>query len=228
MTHQAMDVLRSVDVIVGYEGYFKSLSFRGLRAEFRGSPIGAEAQRAAQALELAQSGKRVALVSSGDAGLYGMASLLLETAENLTDVEMEMVPGVTAAVSAAALLGAPLGHDFACISLSDLMTPWEVIERRLRAAAQADFVVALYNPISQRRDWQLLRARDILLQHRKAETPVGLVDRAYRPGTRIWHAALGELTGAGVTMETMVIIGNSQTRLINGRMVTPRGYGATL
>lgn len=226
MTHQALDVLRSVEVIVGYEGYLKSLSFRELRAELRGSPIGAEAQRAAQALEFAQSGKRVALVSSGDAGLYGMASLLLETAEKLADVEIEMVPGVTASVSAAALLGAPLGHDFACISLSDLLTPWEVILRRLTAAAQGDFVVALYNPISQRRDWQLIRARDILVQHRRPETPVGLVDRAYRPGTRIWQTTLGELTSAGVTMETMVIIGNSQTRVINGRMVTPRGYGA--
>lgn len=226
MTHQALDVLEAVEVVVGYEGYLRALSPLRLRAELRGSPIGAEAQRAAQALELAQSGKCVALVSSGDAGLYGMASLLLETAENLADVEIEMVPGVTAAVSAAALLGAPLGHDFACISLSDLLTPGEIILHRLFAAGEGDFVVALYNPISQKRSWQLLSARDILLQYRKPETPVGLVDRAYRPGTRIWQTTLGKLTSAGVTMETMVIIGNSQTRVVNGRMVTPRGYGA--
>jgi precorrin-2 C20-methyltransferase/precorrin-3B C17-methyltransferase len=226
MTCQAMDVLRNVEVIVGYDGYLQSLAPLGLRAELLGSPIGAESQRAAQALELAQSGKHVALVSSGDAGLYGMASLLLETAEKMADVDIEIVPGVTAAVSAASLLGAPLGHDFACISLSDLLTPWEVIERRLHAAAQGDFVVALYNPISQRRTWQLPRARDILLQYRKSETPVGWVDRAFRPGKRIEHTTLGQLTGAGVTMETTLIIGNSQTRLVKGRMVTPRGYGA--
>jgi cobalt-precorrin 5A hydrolase/precorrin-3B C17-methyltransferase len=132
---------------------------------------------------------------------------------------------VTAATAAAALLGAPLGHDFACISLSDLLTPWDVIERRLDAVGRGDLVLALYNPVSRRRTWQLPRARDILLPHRPPQTPVGLVDRAYRPEMRVWQTTLADLSPGGVTMETTVIIGSSQTRLVNGRMVTPRGYG---
>jgi precorrin-3B C17-methyltransferase len=154
-----------------------------------------------------------------------MASLLLETAANQPEVDVEIVPGVTAALSAAALLGAPLGHDFACISLSDLLTPWEVIERRLEGAGQGDFVVVLYNPLSQRRTWQLPRAREILLKHRRPQTPVGIVEKAHRPGMSVRQTTLGELTTEGINMETTVIIGNSQTRIISGRLVTPRGYG---
>jgi precorrin-2 C(20)-methyltransferase len=224
LTGQAMEALKSAEVLVGYEGYLKGLAPLQLRAELHGSPIGAERQRARLALELAATGRRVALVSSGDAGVYGMSSLLLETAEAMPDLEIEMVPGVTAAVAAAALLGAPLGHDFACISLSDLLTPWDAIEQRLGAAGRGDFVLALYNPLSQRRTWQLPRARDILLQHRRPETPVGLVDKAHRPGMRVWHTTLIDLTAEGVGMETTLIIGNSQTRTVNGRLVTPRGY----
>ena len=133
---------------------------------------------------------------------------------------------MTAATAAAALLGAPLGHDFACISLSDLLTPWETIERRLDSAARGDFVVALYNPLSRQRTWQLPRAREMLLQHRQPQTPVGLVDKAYRPGMRTWHTTLGDLTSEGVGMETIIIIGNSQTQFINGWMVTPQGIRA--
>jgi precorrin-3B C17-methyltransferase len=175
-------------------------------------------------VKLAGAGRRVAVVSSGDAGIYGMASLVLETAVEVSGVEVEVVPGVTAALAAAALLGAPLGHDFACVSLSDLLTPWAVIERRLEAAGQGDFVVALYNPMSQRRTWQLPRAREVLLGHRPAGTPVGLVDRAGRPGTRTWQTTLGDLTVEGVGMETVVIVGSSWTKVVGGRMVTPRGY----
>jgi precorrin-2 C(20)-methyltransferase len=224
LTGQAMEALRTVEVIVGYEGYLKQLAPLGLQAELRGSPIGAEKDRAALALELAAAGRRVALVSSGDAGVYGMASLLLETADALPGLEIEVVPGVTAATAAAALLGAPLGHDFACVSLSDLLTPWNVIERRLEAAGQGDLALVLYNPVSQRRTWQLPRARDILLKHRRPETPVGLVDRAHRRGMRVWHTTLVELTPEGIGMETTLIIGNSRTRTVNGRLVTPRGY----
>jgi precorrin-3B C17-methyltransferase len=128
-------------------------------------------------------------------------------------------------VAAAALLGAPLGHDFACVSLSDLLTPWPVIEERLHAAGRGDFVLALYNPCSQRRTWQLPRAREILLQHRAPATPVGVVDRAFRPGARVGLTTLAGLTPEGVGMETLLFVGSSRTRLINGRMVTPRGYG---
>jgi precorrin-2 C(20)-methyltransferase len=225
LTCRAWDVLEGVDDIVGYEGYLQQLQPCGFRATFHPSPIGDETRRALQALELARQGRRVALVSSGDAGVYGMASLLLETAAPSPDVPIEIVPGVTAATAAAALLGAPLGHDFACISLSDLLTPWAVIERRLAAAAAADFVVVLYNPVSRRRTWQLPRAREILLRHRQPCTPVGLVDGAFRPHGRTWSTTLGELTAEGVTMQTTVIVGNSQTRRSNGRLVTPRGYG---
>ena len=224
LTPRALAALRSAEVIVGFAGYLQALAPLRLRAELCGSPIGAETERAAQALELARTGRRVALVSSGDAGVYGMASLLLEAAAQAPQVEIEVVPGVTAALAAAALLGAPLGHDFACVSLSDLLTPWETIAHRLDAAARADFVLALYNPLSRQRTWQLPQARDILLRHRRPDTPVGLVDKAYRPGTRLWHTTLGKLTTDGVGMETTLIIGNSQTRVVNGRLVTPRGY----
>jgi precorrin-3B C17-methyltransferase len=224
LTQQTREVLRAAEVILGYDGYLQALAPLDLRAEFRGSALGAERDRARQALELAAAGRRVALVSSGDAGVYGMASLLLETAANMLEVEIEIVPGVTAALSAAALLGAPLGHDFACISLSDLLTPWEVIERRLEGAGQGDFVVVLYNPLSQRRTWQLPRTREILLKYRRGQTPVGIVEKAHRPGMRVRQTTLGELTTEGINMETTVIIGNSQTRVINGRLVTPRGY----
>lgn len=226
LTGQALAVLRAADVVLGYEGYVQLLQPLSLRADFRSWPIGAEVERATEALQRAAAGQRVVLVSSGDAGVYGMASLVLETAAVHPEVEVEVVPGVTAALAAAARLGAPLGHDFACISLSDLLTPWEVIERRLHGAAQADFVLALYNSVSQRRTWQLPRTREILLHYRGPQTPVGLVDKAYRTGERVWQATLGELSPEGVGMETLVVVGSSQTRVIHGRLVTPRGYGA--
>ena len=244
LTRRALKVLQQAEAIVGYEGYLNLLGPLNLRAELRGSPIGKERERALEALELARAGRRVALVSSGDAGVYGMGSVLLESMKDeggrmkpeglvppssfllypSSEVDIEMVPGVTAATAAAALLGAPLGHDFACVSLCDLLTPWEIIERRLHAAAEGDLVLALYNPASRERTWQLPRAREILLQHRRPDTPVGVVDRAYRPGTRVVQTTLGQLATDGIGMETIVIIGSSQTRLIDGRMVTPRGY----
>ncbi len=224
LTQQALTALRRAEVIIGYQGYLDLLSDLRLPGECQGHPIGAESERARQALELANNGRRVALVSSGDAGIYGMASLLLEAAEAYSDLPIEVIPGVTAAASAAALLGAPLGHDFACISLSDLLTPWEMIEQRLAAAAQADFVIALYNPVSKQRTWQLPKALEIVLKHRGPETPVGLVDKAHRPGMTVRTEPLGGFALDGIGMETVILIGNSQTRLINGRMVTPRGY----
>jgi precorrin-2 C20-methyltransferase/precorrin-3B C17-methyltransferase len=225
LTREALDVLRAVEVVVGYDGYLRLLAPLGLSAELCGSPIGEEEARAARALELAAGGRRVALVSSGDAGVYGMASLVLETAERLPDVDVEVVPGVTAAAAAAALLGAPLGHDFACVSLSDLLTPWDVIERRLHAVGQGDLVLAVYNPVSRKRTWQLPRAREVLLGYRRPETPVGLVTRAFRPGAEVRHTTLGALSPDGVGMDTTLIVGSSRTRLVRGRMVTPRGYG---
>jgi len=224
LTPRALTALRRADVIVGYDAYLQRLAPLRLRAELRGSPIGAETERAGLALDLVRQGRHVALVSSGDAGVYGMASLLLESAAGDPNLDIAVIPGVTAATAAAALLGAPLGHDFACISLSDLLTPWQVIEGRLDAAGRADLVVALYNPVSAKRTWQLPRAREILLRHRSPQTPVGIVDRAERRGSRVQVTCLGELAPEGLGMETMVVVGNSQTRVINGRLVTPRGY----
>jgi precorrin-2 C20-methyltransferase/precorrin-3B C17-methyltransferase len=225
LTQQAREALFEAEVIVGYQAYLRLLEPLGLTAECRGTPLGAEADRAQLALDFARSGRRVALVSSGDAGVYGMASLLLETAGADSTVPIHVIPGISAMLAAAALLGAPLGHDFACISLSDLLTPWHVITDRLNAAGQGDFVVALYNPVSQRRTQQLPQAREILLRHRPATTPVGLVTRAHREGGTVRLSTLGELTTEGITMETIILIGNRSTRIINGRMVTPRGYG---
>jgi precorrin-3B C17-methyltransferase len=179
--------------------------------------------RAKQAVAEAAAGRRVAVVCSGDAGVFGMASLVLEVA-GPAGVEVDIVPGVTAALAAAALLGAPLGHDHAVISLSDLLTPWAAIEARLRAAAAADLVVALYNPRSKGRTWQFDAARAILLEHRPPATPVGVVTDAARPGESVGLTTLGDLDPAAVGMTTCVIVGSSTTRVIGGRMVTPRGY----
>lgn len=191
------------------------------------SPIGDEVTRAREALRQAKAGKRVAMVCSGDSGVYAMASIVLElavdeTAEN--EIDIEVVPGVTAALSAASLLGAPLGHDHMSISLSDLMTPWETIEGRLQAAGAADLVVTIYNPRSRARDWQLDIARKILLEHRNPNTPVGIVTDAGRPQCKVHLSTLGSFDVNLVTMTTCVIIGSSATRVVQGRMVTPRGY----
>ena len=185
-------------------------------------PLGDEIQRAETALEEARAGGAAALVSSGDVGVYAMASPALELAGD--DVDVIVVPGVTAAQAAASLLGSPLGHDHCSISLSDLLTPWNIIERRVEAAALGDFVVSLYNPRSRNRDWQLGKTREMLLTHRPPDTPVGIVKDAYRPTQSITLTDLVSLRPEDVDMLTVVVIGNSQTKLVAGRMVTPRGY----
>jgi cobalt-precorrin 5A hydrolase/precorrin-3B C17-methyltransferase len=198
----------------------------GPGAEIVRSPIGAEASRVATALAAAGDGHRVALVCSGDAGVYAMASLVYELAGEHPSVEISVVPGVTAALASAAALGAPLGHDHVAISLSDLLTPWSAIELRLRAAADADLVVSLYNPRSAGRDWQLGEACRILATGRPGATPVGIVTDAGRPGQRVKLTTLAALDPAEVGMTTCVIVGASTTRVIGDRMVTPRGYEA--
>ena len=185
-------------------------------------PLGDEIERARRAIEEARAGGSVALVSSGDVGVYAMASPALELAGE--DVDVVVVPGVTAAQSAASILGSPLGHDHCSISLSDLLTPWEIIQQRLWAAAEGDFVVALYNPRSKGRDWQLGKAKEILLQHRPPDTPVGIVKDAYRPTQQVTLTDLSSLCPEDVDMLTVVIVGSSQTEIRAGRMVTPRGY----
>jgi len=222
-TPRAEAELRRASVVVGLDSYVDQVR-RLLRpgTEIRASGLGAEEARAGEAVELAAAGRAVALIGSGDAGVYAMASPALQRCP--AEVEVVGVPGVTAALAASALLGAPLGHDHALISLSDLHTPWPAIERRIRAAADGDFVVCFYNPRSADRHWQLRAALDILAERRPAATPVGAVRQASRTGQRVWCRPLAEFDPADVDMLTTVVVGSSQTTMVGGRMVTPRGY----
>ena len=219
----AREALAASELVVGLEQYVdrvRHLLRPGTRTLT--PPLGNEVERAELALAEARSGGSAALVSSGDVGVYAMASPVLELAGD--DVDIVVVPGVTAAQAAASLLGSPLGHDHCAVSLSDLLTPWEVIQARVRAAAEGDFVVSLYNPRSNGRDWQLGKVKEILLQHRPPDTPVGIVRDAYRPAQQIILTDLASLRPEDVDMLTTVIVGSSQTRVVAGRMVTPRGY----
>ena len=221
MTARARAALEQAELIVGYGVYADLLRPLFPEKEYLVTPMRGERERCRMALEAASSGRRTAVVSSGDAGVYGMAGLILEMAEG---AEVEIVPGVTAAQSGAAVRGAPLGHDFAVISLSDLLTPWETIEKRLRLAGQADFVVCLYNPMSHSRRDYLRRAADILLESKKPETVCGWVRNIGRPGQEAGTCTLAELGEQELDMFTTVFIGNESTKLIEGKMVTPRGY----
>jgi precorrin-3B C17-methyltransferase len=227
MTAQALEAIRRAEVVIGYDGYFTGTADLVEGKECLARPLTQEAERARLAVERLRAGQTVCVISSGDPGVYAMAGLVLECVaardERLLD-HVAIVPGVSAVNAAAALLGAPLGHDFAVISLSDLLTPWAVIERRLRAAAEADFVLALLNPKSQRRDWQYRRAAEILARHRPAGTPVGVVRNAYRPGQAAEITTVARMGEAAVDMFTTVIVGNSQTRRFGNVVVTPRGY----
>ncbi|SED70939.1 precorrin-3B C(17)-methyltransferase [Streptomyces sp. KS_5] len=223
LTPRAKAELRRASVLVGLDQYvdqIRDLLRPGTRILESG--LGAEEERARTAVEEARKGQAVTLIGSGDAGVYAMASPAL--AEASDDIDVIGVPGVTAALAAAAILGAPLGHDHVSISLSDLHTPWEVIERRVRAAAEADIVVTFYNPRSRGRDWQLPKALAILAEHRTPTTPVGVVRNASRPDESSRLTTLGSLDPATVDMMTVVTVGNTATRDIAGRMVTPRGY----
>ncbi|MFI1764769.1 precorrin-3B C(17)-methyltransferase [Streptomyces sp. NPDC020800] len=223
LTPRAEAALRRASVLVGLDQYvdqIRDLLRPGTRVLESG--LGAEEERARTAVAEARKGHAVALIGSGDAGVYAMASPAL--AEASDDIEVVGVPGVTAALAAGAILGAPLGHDHVSISLSDLHTPWEVIERRVRAAAEADIVVTFYNPRSRGRDWQLPKALAILAGHREPTTPVGVVRNASRPDESSRLTTLAALDAATVDMMTVVTVGNTATRNIAGRMVTPRGY----
>jgi precorrin-3B C17-methyltransferase len=231
LTEQARQALESSEVVVGYRGYLEQAADLLVGKRVEAGELGAEVERAELAVELAIEGRTVALVSSGDAGVYGMASPALEAVERLRvdghlEPLVEVVPGISAVLAAGALLGAPLGADFAVISLSDLLTPWPLIERRVSLAAEADFVLAFYNPASRRRDWQFDRARELILQHRSATTPAGLVRQAYRPDQAVLVAELGSIGGAQLDMTTIVIVGNRASRKFGRRVVTPRGYRA--
>ena len=224
MTARAVAALEQSDVIAGYTVYVDLVRDRFPQKTFLTTPMRQEADRCRAALEQAVQGQTVALVCSGDAGVYGMAGLVYELSEQYPPVEIEVVAGVTAACSGAALLGAPWGHDFAVISLSELLTPWETIEKRLDAAGMADFCICLYNPASKKRADYLQKACDILLRYRSPETAAGIVQNIGRDGECARTLPLLALREEKVDMFTTVFIGNSSTTLKNGRMVTPRGY----
>ena len=225
MSYQAVQALEAADVIVGYTVYLDLLGERFAGKEFLSTPMKQEALRCRMCFEEADKGRDVAMVCSGDAGIYGMASLMFEMKEELgSTAEIAVVPGITAASSGAALLGAPVNHDFCVISLSDLLTPWELIEKRLRAAAQGDFAVVLYNPSSKKRHDHLMKACDILMETASPDTACGYVRNIGREGEEYHTCTLGELRDTSVDMFTTVFIGNSQSRILGGRLITPRGY----
>lgn len=224
MTGAAAAALAAADVIVGYRPYLELIADLTTGKRTVAGAMRQETARAEAAVAAATAGARVSVVSTGDAGVYGMAGLVLELLPEGSPVTVEVVPGVTAASAAAACLGAPLMNDFAVVSLSDLLTPLEVIERRLTAAADGDFVLALYNPRSTRRHEPLRRALAILRARRAPDTPVGLVRNALRDGQEARITTLGELREEDVDMLTLLVVGNGATSVRDGRMVTPRGY----
>ena len=225
MTQQAIDAVTQADLVVGYTTYIRLLEEQFPELRYYATPMRKETDRCRAAVEAALTGKTVALVSSGDSGIYGMAGVLLEiAAEMQADVEIIAVPGVTAASAAAAVLGGPLMHDFAVISLSDCMTPLELIWRRVSLAAEADFVICLYNPKSRSRTGYLAQAAALIGQHRLPDTPVGIVRNAGRAEEKAWITTLEKLPEEPVDMFCVVLIGNSQTYVQNGKMITPRGY----
>lgn len=224
MTGEALCALVQADVIVGYTTYLQLLGDRFRGKELISTPMRQEEERCRICFEEAEKGKTTALLCSGDAGIYGMASLMLTIGKEYPQTELFVIAGVTAACSGAAVLGAPLGHDFCTVSLSDLLTPWETIERRLRAAAEGDFVIVLYNPSSHNRKEYLKRACDILLSSVEGKRVCGYVENIGRDGTRAEICTLKELRDREVNMATTVFIGNSESEVINGRFVTKRGY----
>ena len=234
---RARAALAEAQVVAGYRTYVELLQPLLTHQEVVATGMKGEMERCQMAIDRAMLGARVALVSGGDAGIYGMAGLALEICaargqkigppeggEEEVDFYLEVIPGVPALAAGAALLGAPLMHDFAAISLSDLLTPWETIQRRLELAAQGDFVIVLYNPQSKKRHWQLAAVRELLLRFKDPGTPVGLVGRAMRPGQESVITSLKELLAYPVDMQTIIIVGSSRTFTYGPYMITPRGY----
>lgn len=226
ITPAVLEAVREADVIVGYQYYFQFIMpYVKAGCECIDTGMKKERQRAEQAFELAEQGKTVVVISSGDAGIYGMTPLIYEMRrERGSDIEIASLPGISAFQKAASLLGAPIGHDMCIISMSDLMTPWAVIERRIVAAAVGDFVTAVYNPKSHGRYWQLYRLQEIFLQHRSPDTPVGYVRQAGRDDEVVKLTTLSTFDPEDVDMFTVIIIGNSQSYISDGKLITPRGY----
>jgi len=226
VTPRARLAIEQADIVVGYKTYLELVTdFITPRQEVISSSMMQEIDRCRRALELADTGKKVGLVCGGDPGIYAMAGLVYELVKETGSASrVDIIPGIAALNSCAAILGAPLMHDFAAISLSDLMTPWQVIEKRLQAAAMADFVTVIYNPKSKKRTSQIVRAREIMLEHRNPQTPVGIVSGATRPHETVCLTSLENMLDEEIGMQTTVIIGNTTTFVYRDKMVTPRGY----
>ena len=231
ITPAVLEIVREADAVVGYKYYFQFIeAYVKPYCECIDTGMKKERERAEQAFRLAEQGKTVCVISSGDAGLYGMAPLIYEMKRERmgsgfpADIEVVTLPGISAFQKAASLLGAPIGHDVCLISLSDLMTPWAVIERRIKAAAVGDFVTAVYNPKSHGRYWQLYRLQELFLQERSSDTPVGYVRQAGREDQEVKVTTLGAFDPEDVDMFTVILIGNSQSYVSEGKMITPRGY----
>lgn len=224
MTLRAVRALEQCDCVAGYSLYLNLIRSLIQGKEQIQTGMTREVDRCTAARDMALAGHAVAVISSGDAGIYGMAGLMFELCQSYPEIEIEVISGITAACSGGAVLGAPLTNDFAVVSLSNLLTPWETIEKRLYAAAQGDFCLCLYNPASKRRTDHLQRACDILLTERSADTPCGLVRNIGREGESFELTTLQELRNTTVDMLTTVFVGNSVTKIVNGRLVTPRGY----
>lgn len=224
LTIRADRALQDAEVVIGYTVYVELVRAYYPEKEFMTTTMTKEADRCHMAFEQAVQGKKVAMVCSGDAGVYGMASLMYEIGQEYPDVELDIIPGISAALGGAAVLGAPIGHDFAVISLSDLLTSWEVIVERVTDAAKGDFCVCLYNPSSKKRHDYLQKACDIFLEYKSEDTVCGFVQNIAREGESYEILTLKELRDAKVDMFTTVFIGNRETKRVNGKIVTPRGY----
>jgi precorrin-3B C(17)-methyltransferase len=222
MTFRAYEAMENSDIIVGYKTYVDLVKEYYPGKETKSSAMTKEVDRCTEVLELARQGKTVSLISSGDAGVYGMAGIMLEIADE--DMEVEVIPGITATNAAAAIAGAPIMHDYATISLSDLLTDWELIKKRLELAAQGDFVVSIYNPKSRGRVTQIEEAREIMMKYKPKSTPVAIVRNAGREDERYIVTTLDEMLNHEIDMLTIVLIGNSNTFVKNGKIITPRGY----
>jgi len=222
MTFRAYEAMENSDIIVGYKTYVDLVKEYYPGKEMKSSAMTKEVDRCTEVLELARQGKTVSLISSGDAGVYGMAGIMLEIADE--DMEVEVIPGITATNAAAAIAGAPIMHDYATISLSDLLTDWELIKKRLELAAQGDFVVSIYNPKSRGRVTQIEEAREIMMKYKPKSTPVAIVRNAGREDERYILTTLEKMLNHEIDMLTIVLIGNSNTFVKNGKIITPRGY----
>ncbi len=224
MTFKAYEKMKNSDIIVGYKTYTDLIKEYFPNTEIRSSSMMKEVDRCLEVLDLAKAGKNVALISSGDAGIYGMAGIMYEIINENDDIEVEVIAGVTATNAAAAIVGAPIMHDYVTISLSNLLTDWELIKKRLELAAQGDFIVSLYNPKSKGRTTQIAEAQKIMLKYKSKDTPVAIVRNAGRENEEYEITTLENMLDFEINMLTIVLIGNSNTYVKNGKIITPRGY----